>query len=197
MILSLQEVRVRIPRDRIGVLIGKRGSVKATIENMTGAKIDVDSVSGEVYVKFAEPPSDPLLPMKLKSVIQAIGRGFNPEIAFELLKDDYMLEVIDIRRFVGDRKNALRRMRGRLIGEKGKTRSYIEGRTNTHISVYGHTVSIIGRAYDMVAAREAIISLLKGSMHSTAYRAMEKKISEMVRKSIIDENLQRKIMSEE
>ncbi len=193
----MQEIRVRIPKDRIGVLIGKKGSVKAAMEDMTGAEISVDSMSGEVYVKFAKPPSDPLLPMKLKSVIQAIGRGFNPEIAFELLKDDYMLEVIDIRRFVGDRKNALKRMRGRLIGEKGKARSYIEGRTNTHISVYGHTVSIIGRTYDMVAAREAIISLLKGSMHSTAYRAMEKKMSEMIRKSVVDENLHRKILSEE
>ncbi len=189
MILSLQEIRVRIPRDRVGVLIGKRGSVKAAIEDMAGVKINVSSVSGEVYVKFTEPPSDLLLPTKLKSVIQAIGRGFNPEIAFELLKDDYMLEVIDIRRFVGDRKNALKRMRGRLIGEKGKARSHIEERTNTHISVYGHTVSIIGRAYNMVAAKEAVISLLKGSMHSTAYRTMEKKMSEIARKSAIDESL--------
>ena len=185
----MQEIRVRIPRDRVGVLVGKRGSVKAAIEDMAGVKINVSSVSGEVYVKFTEPPSDLLLPTKLKSVIQAIGRGFNPEIAFELLKDDYMLEVIDIRRFVGDRKNALKRMRGRLIGEKGKARSHIEERTNTHISVYGHTVSIIGRAYNMVAAKEAVISLLKGSMHSTAYRTMEKKMSEIARKSAIDESL--------
>ncbi len=196
MIAPLQEIRIRIPRDRIGVLIGKRGSVKAAIEGRTGAKINVDSSSGEVYIRFVESPNDPLLPMKLKSVIQAIGRGFNPEVALELLKDDYMLEIIDIRKFVGDRKNALKRMRGRLIGEKGKARSYIEGRTNTHISVYGHTVSIIGKAYDMVAAREAVISLLKGSMHSTAYRIMEKKMSEMTRKALVDENLRRKITSE-
>jgi len=192
----LQEIRVRIPKDRIGVLIGKRGSTKAMIEELTGAEILVDSGTGEVLIRFPEIPEDPLMPMKLESVIRAIGRGFNPEIALKLLQDDYVLEVIDIRRFVGARKNALKRMRGRLIGEKGKARSYIESRTNTHISVYGHTVSIIGRTYDVVAAREAVFSLLEGSMHSTAYRAMEKKIAEMSKRAMLDESLLRKALKE-
>ncbi len=192
----MQEIRVRIPKDRIGVLIGKRGSTKAMIEELTGAEIVVDSGTGEVLIRFPEIPEDPLMPMKLESVIRAIGRGFNPEIALKLLQDDYVLEVIDIRRFVGARKNALKRMRGRLIGEKGKARSYIESRTNTHISVYGHTVSIIGRTYDVVAAREAVFSLLEGSMHSTAYRAMEKKIAEMSKRAMLDESLLRKALKE-
>ncbi|MDK2372027.1 MAG: KH domain-containing protein [Candidatus Korarchaeota archaeon] len=192
----MQEIRVRIPKDRIGVLIGKRGSTKAMIEELTGAEIIVDSGTGEVLIRFPDIPEDPLMPMKLESVIRAIGRGFNPEIALKLLQDDYVLEVIDIRRFVGARKNALKRMRGRLIGEKGKARSYIESRTNTHISVYGHTVSIIGRTYDVVAAREAVFSLLEGSMHSTAYRAMEKKIAEMSKRALIDESLLRKALKE-
>ncbi len=192
----MQEIRVRIPKDRIGVLIGKRGSTKAMIEELTGAEIIVDSGTGEVLIRFSDIPEDPLMPMKLESVIRAIGRGFNPEIALKLLQDDYVLEVIDIRRFVGARKNALKRMRGRLIGEKGKARSYIESRTNTHISVYGHTVSIIGRTYDVVAAREAVFSLLEGSMHSTAYRAMEKKIAEMSKRALIDESLLRKALKE-
>jgi len=192
----LQEIRVRIPKDRIGVLIGKRGSTKAMIEELTGAEIVVDSGTGEVLIRFPDIPEDPLMPMKLESVIRAIGRGFNPEIALKLLQDDYVLEIIDIRRFVGARKNALKRMRGRLIGEKGKARSYIESRTNTHISVYGHTVSIIGRTYDVVAAREAVFSLLEGSMHSTAYRAMEKKIAEMSKRAMLDESLLRKALKE-
>ncbi len=192
----MQEIRVRIPKDRIGVLIGKRGSTKAMIEELTGAEIVVDSGTGEVLIRFPDIPEDPLMPMKLESVIRAIGRGFNPEIALKLLQDDYVLEIIDIRRFVGARKNALKRMRGRLIGEKGKARSYIESRTNTHISVYGHTVSIIGRTYDVVAAREAVFSLLEGSMHSTAYRAMEKKIAEMSKRAMLDESLLRKALKE-
>ncbi|MCD6244446.1 MAG: RNA-processing protein [Thermoproteota archaeon] len=193
----MQEIRVRIPKERIGVLIGKKGSTKSMLEEMTGAEILVDSTTGEVIIRFAQLPEDPLLPHKLESVIRAIGRGFNPEIALKLLNDDYVLEVIDIRRFVGSRKNQLKRMRGRLIGEKGKARAYIEQRTNTDISVYGHTVSIIGKIYDIVPAREAIFSLLEGSMHSTAYRLMEKKISQMSRRALTDESLLRKTLREE
>lgn len=193
----MREIRVLIPKERVGVLIGKKGSTKARIEEITKAKISVDSSTGEVVIRFQEPLEDPLLPMKLESLVRAIGRGFNPEVALMLLEDDYVLEVIDIRRFVGDTKNALRRMRGRLIGERGRARSYIEERTNTKISVYGHTVSIIGRTYDVVAAREAIISLLEGSMHSTAYRLMERKIAEMSKRMLMDEMMLEKAMREE
>lgn len=192
----MREIRVLIPRERVGVLIGKRGSTKARIEELTKAKMQVDSSTGEVTIIFPEPLEDPLLPMKLESVVRAIGRGFNPEVAMMLLEDDYVLEVIDIRRFVGDAKNALTRMRGRLIGERGRTRTYIEERTSTRISVYGHTVSIIGRTYDVVAAREAVISLLEGSMHSTAYRLMERKIAEMSKKRIVDEMMLDKALRE-
>ncbi|MCS7102812.1 MAG: KH domain-containing protein [Candidatus Korarchaeum sp.] len=193
----MREIRVLIPKERVGVLIGRKGSTKARIEELTKTRIDVDSTTGEVVISFPEPPEDPLMPMKLESVVRAIGRGFNPEVAVLLLEDDYVLEVIDIRRFVGDTKNALTRMRGRLIGEKGRTRTYIEERTNTKISVYGHTVSIIGRTYDVIAAREAVISLLEGSMHSTAYRLMERKIAEMSKKRIMDEMMLDKALREE
>lgn len=192
----MREIRVLIPKERIGVLIGKRGSTKARIEELTGARIYVDSSTGEVIISLPESLEDPLLPMKLESVVRAIGRGFNPEVAVMLLEDDYVLEVIDMRRFVGDARNALTRMRGRLIGEKGRTRTYIEERTNTRISVYGHTVSIIGRTYDVVAAREAVISLLEGSMHSTAYRLMERKIAEISKRKIVDEMMLDKALRE-
>ncbi len=190
------EIYVRIPRERIGVLIGKGGSTKHMLEELTGAEILVDSGTGEVVIRFHDIPEDPLLPQKLESVIRAIGRGFNPEIALKLLEDDYVLEVIDIRKFVGSSKNALRRMRGRIIGEKGKSRTFIEKRTGTHISVYGHTVSIIGKLYDVLPAREAIFSLLEGSMHSTAFRAMEKKISEIESRRSYEEMYWRKMKKE-
>lgn len=192
----MREIRVLIPKERVGVLIGRRGSTKARLEEATKARIEVDSSTGEVIISFSEPPDDPLLPMKLESVVRAIGRGFNPEVAMMLLEDDYVLEVIDIRRFVGDTKNALMRMRGRLIGERGRARMYIEERTNTKISIYGHTVSIIGKTYDVVAAREAIISLLEGSMHSTAYRLMERKIAEMSKRRMMDEMMLDKALRE-
>ncbi len=181
------EIRVKIPRNRVGVLIGKRGATRRYLERVTGAKITVDSGSGEVTITFEEPPEDPLMPHKLQSVIQAIGRGFSPERAMKLLNDEYVLEIVDLRDYVGPSKNALQRIRGRLIGERGRARTYIESRTGTDISIYGHTAAIIGRYYDIIPAKEAIVSLASGSRHSTAYRRMERKIAEMREREVLEQ----------
>ncbi len=181
------EMRVKIPKSRVGVLIGRRGATRRYLERATGARISVDSGTGEVTITFEKPPEDPLMPHKLQSIIQAIGRGFSPEKALKLLSDDYVLEIVDLRDYVGPSKNALQRIRGRLIGEGGKARLYIESRTGTDISIYGHTAAIIGRYYDVIPAKEAIVSLASGSRHSTAYRRMEKKMAEMREREALEQ----------
>ncbi len=175
----MRELTVKIPKDRVGALIGKGGRTRRELEEISGAKIEVDSGTGEVVIRFDDEPKDPLMPQKLLQVVKAIGRGFNPEIAKKLFDDEYVLEIIDLRKYVGDRKNQLIRVRGRVIGEKGKARKYIEERTGTNISVYGHTVSIIGKHYGVLPAKEAIEALITGARHSTAYKKMEKALSMM------------------
>ena len=181
------ELKIKIPKNRVGALIGKSGSTRRELERLTGARIHVDSGTGEVTIVFEKPPEDPLIPHKLQSIIQAIGRGFSPDKALKLLNDEYVLEIVDLRDFVGSSKNALQRIRGRLIGEGGKARLYIERRTGTDISIYGHTAAIIGRYYDILPAKEAIIALASGSRHSTAYRRMERKIAEMREREALEQ----------
>jgi rRNA processing protein Krr1/Pno1 len=41
---------VRIPQERVGALIGKKGEEKRLLEERTGVVIDVDSESGEVTI---------------------------------------------------------------------------------------------------------------------------------------------------
>ncbi len=51
---------VRIPQERIGVLIGPGGETKRLIEQETGVKILIDSETGEVTVdESAEPAPEP------------------------------------------------------------------------------------------------------------------------------------------
>jgi len=47
--MSFEEL-VRIPEDRIGVLIGKSGKIKSKIEGTCSVKLDIDSKNGEVQV---------------------------------------------------------------------------------------------------------------------------------------------------
>ncbi|MBI4143666.1 RNA-processing protein [Candidatus Woesearchaeota archaeon] len=158
---------IRIPQERIGVLIGVKGSVKSEIQKLTNTKIRVDAEEGNITLTG----SDPVLLFNAKETVRAIGRGFNPEIARQLLRQDYLLEIMNLDT---DKKAQLDRIRGRIIGEKGKARKIIEDLTETSISVYGKTIGIIGE-YDTVAfARRAIESLIAGSTHSHVYRWLEK-----------------------
>ncbi len=165
---------IKIPKNRIGVLIGKDGEVKEKIEEKSGAKLDIDSNSGQVDIDVRD-IEDPILSLKVEDVVKAIGRGFNPEKSMEILNDNIDLDLIDIRDWVGKNTNAVRRMRGRLIGRNGRTRELIEELSETYVSVKGNTVGIIGQAFKIQVARRAIEMILEGKEHATVYKYLEGK----------------------
>lgn len=160
---------LKIPKARIAVLIGTNGSTKKELEEYSNTKIDVDSNEGLVTVSG----NDAVKLYMVKEMMLAIGRGFNPETAKLLLKQDYSMEVLRLDDFA-DKKKQLDRVRGRVIGKKGKSRETIEKLTETSISVYGKTISIIGLSENVVMARNAIEMLLEGATHSSVYRRLEK-----------------------
>jgi len=169
---------VKVPKERVGVLIGQGGETKRYLEERTGLRIDVDAEEGEV--SFDEMKAeDPLLPLKVIDIVRAIGRGFAPQKAFRLLEDDEYLEIMNIDNYVGKGSNQLARMRARVIGSGGKTRRIIEDLVGVHVSVYGDTVSIIGNSVQMPVARTAVDMLLSGSEHATVYRYLERKRAEL------------------
>jgi len=161
---------LRIPRERVAVLIGKKGETKRVIERETKTKIEVDSEDGTIELKG----NDALLLYLCREIIRAIGRGFNPEIALQLLKQDCGFELIDISQYSRN-PNDLERLRGRVIGEGGKSRRTIEELTQTTICVFGKTAGIIGPADYITDSRRAIESLLSGSPHAHVYRWLEKR----------------------
>jgi len=166
---------VNIPRERVGVLIGPKGSVKKKIEDELGVKLTIDSESGSVKIELKRPPEeggDPVALFKARDVVAAIGRGFSPERAFKLFEDGVILSIIDITDYVKPSRNNLVRVRARLIGSGGKTRRIMEETTHTYISIYGDTVAIIGSEEDVRAAEEAVISIINGAPHAQVYRKL-------------------------
>ena len=111
--------------------------------------------------------------MQLTSAVKAIGRGFNPEKAYQLLEMDYYLEIVDIRDYVGRSKKRLGIIRGRLIGREGKTRHIIEDMTGCDLAIQGHTVSIISDLDGLEAAKVAVSMVLAGSEHGSVYKYLE------------------------
>ena len=165
--------KIRIPQDRIGALIGPEGKTKKMLQSISGIKISIDNEEGEVTIFDDVQLEDPVMALKILDVVKAIGRGFAPDKATVLFDDDRYLEVIDIKEFAGGRSNQLSRMRGRLIGEKGKTRRIIEDLAGVYMVVYGNTVGLIGSSVSMPVARHAIELILNGSEHATVYHYLE------------------------
>src|SRR5512136_575050 len=163
---------IRIPTERVGVLIGKNGETKEWLEKRARVRISIDSEEGDVQIDHTHAP-DPALALAVINVVNAIGRGFSPENAMKLLEDDYFLEILDIRDYVGKKHEHVIRMRARVIGTHGKTRALVEELTGAHVSVYGNTVGIIGDILQMDVARRALHMLLSGSEHAAVYHFME------------------------
>lgn len=169
--MSFEQV-VRIPVERVGAVIGREGSTKKRLEAEMGVKLEVDGREGLVKVK-----ADSALktdPFSATRVIEAIGRGFSPQRARGLLDEGTAFEVIDLRDYAGRSANALERIRGRIIGLRGKSRRVIEELTSCYLSVYGRTVAIIGEAGEVQLASDAVRSLATGSQHKTVYNALQK-----------------------
>lgn len=174
----IEMLDIKIPKDRVGVLIGEEGKTKEKIEKKSGAELEIDSESGVVEIDVTD-IDDPLIPMKIEDVIKAIGRGFNPKKALKILDKDVYFELLDMRDYVGKSSNAVHRISGRVIGKNGRSREIIEELTETHVSVYGNTIGIIGGSVEIGIAKRAIEMLLTGSEHSTVYSFLERNRSEI------------------
>ncbi len=167
-----------VPSERIAVLIGEKGSTKKLIEKLAGVKLDIDSESGAVELGQV---SDPVRAMRIMDVIRAIGRGFSPERALRLLDDDMLyFDSIDISEVEPSQKGQ-KRIAGRIIGRKGRTREAIESSTHVVLSVYGKSVSMIGYLDQIRIVKAAIGMLLDGAPHSAVYKFLEKKRSQIER----------------
>ena len=160
---------LKIPKERIAVLIGVKGEVKKLIEKETKTKLDIDSEEGDVSVSG----EDSLKLFSAREIITAVGRGFNPEVALKLMKIDYAFDLINLND-IARNKDDMKRLKGRIIGQEGKSRKVIEELTNCDICVYGKTVGIVGPVEQAPLARKAIEMLLNGSMHASVYKFLEK-----------------------
>lgn len=148
---------VLVPKDRIRVVKDKE--VKEKIEKSLNVKLSFQDnsvlIEGEGLELF-----------QTKNIVKAIGRGFSPEKAFRLFNEEENLEIIELTEFK-DKK--MKTIKSRLIGTDGKTRKMIESCSGCSVSVYGKTVSIIGKYDQINIAKEAINMILRGSKHSKVY----------------------------
>ena len=63
-------------------------------------------------------------------------------------------------------------------------RKIIEEITDTNISIYGHTIAIIGNLEEVQFAREAIQMLINGNQHRAVYGYLHKKRRAIKKKNL-------------
>jgi ribosomal RNA assembly protein len=175
---------VRIPKERVGILIGPDGKTKQYIEDKLGVKLEIDT-EGSVTITLTEKAPDPSVLLKAKDVVTAIGRGFTPQTTFRLIRnEDDIYDMIDLRLIFGRSESDIKRIKGRIIGTEGKTRKLIEELTEADVVVYGHTVGIIGSFEEADAARNAVQMIIDGCEHHTVYNYLQKKRTELKKQKL-------------
>jgi ribosomal RNA assembly protein len=171
--------QVNIPADRVRVLL----SCKSEFEKESKTELNVTN-DGEVTING----NDAFLVYRFAQVVKAIGRGFAPKKAEKLFDDQFYLRIFDIRDFSGKSKNRTIELKGRVIGREGKVRKTIEESTDCYLSVYGHTVSIIGNYPAMESAERAVEMLLAGSEHSVVFSFLRKEKTRRIKERLLRDN---------
>jgi len=176
---------VRIPKERVGVLVGPEGKVKQYIEEKLTVELQIESEAGGVSIVLSENTKDPTMLFKAKDVVTAIGRGFSPEYAFRLIRNEEdIFDFIDLRTIFGRSESDIKRIKGRIIGANGKTRGLIEQLTEANVVVYGHTIGIIGTFGQVDVARNAVQMLINGNQHHSVYKYLQKKRSDFKKEKL-------------
>lgn len=161
---------IKVTTQRIPMIIGPNGTVKRKIEKQTNTRLEIDSKTGEVVIVGGKNYYDIF---NAKKIISAISRGFSPEHAFFILKENYTLEIITISDLAGKNESRLEQIKGRIIGRQGSIKSLIERHFNCHISIFGKTVSIIAKTEDLQEIYKIIEAIIGGCKHSTVFKLLK------------------------
>ncbi len=184
-IQGVTKLYIKIPVERIGVVIGKGGETLKRLMESTKTLITVNEVDGIIVIEPASPYTRPIDLMKAQDIIRAIGYGFSPDKAFKLLDEDQILIVIDLKDYIKASPNHLARVKGRIIGEEGRVKRNLEEMTDTYISIYDDYVAIVGEYENVNVAREAVMMIINGRQHGTVYRYVDRAMRQVKRSKMV------------
>lgn len=165
---------IKVSKDRVGAIVGKKGTVKDEIESKCNVLLNIDGENGDITIKMRG--NESLIDsgvFKASEIVLAISKGFSPERSYRLLSDECILQLLDLREYSGKSVNSLDRIKSRVIGQSGKFRRNLEEFSGAEISIYGHFVGFIGTFDETSLALNAILMICKGSSHKTVYNMLE------------------------
>ena len=154
-----------IPTKRAELLKGK--GLIASAQKRLGCRLEIKD-ENELVID-----GDALAEYNARVVMQAFARGFEFDTACKLLSEERFFESVDMKQ-VFRNEEQIKRIKARIIGTDGKTKSYIQEVSGADLAIYGDTVSMIGTIDEIKVAKAALEALLEGGTHKKAYALMEK-----------------------
>ena len=138
---------------------------KKLLEDKLNVKIS--NKGKEVFIEGT--PEDEYLAEK---VIDAINFGFPISDALQVLDEEFLLEILNIKNYT--KRKDLTRIKARIIGTKGKTLQNLCQLTKCCFELKDNEVGIIGSAECIKNAESAVKYLIQGSKQANVYAKLEK-----------------------
>jgi ribosomal RNA assembly protein len=106
-------------------------------------------------------------------VLEAVNIGFSVDVALKLKEEEgIILQRVHIKDIT--KRGDLDRVRGRIIGSKGRTLATLKKLTNCDISLHDNEIGLIGDAERMDDSIQAVTSLVQGSKQGNVYARLER-----------------------
>lgn len=129
--------------------------------------IKISNKGKEIFIKGT--PEDEYIAEK---VIDAINFGFPISDALQILDEEFLFEILNIKNYT--KRKDLTRIKARIIGTKGKTFRTLCHLTKCCFELKDNEIGIIGSAECIKNAEDAVKYLIHGSKQANVYAKLEK-----------------------
>lgn len=107
-----------------------------------------------------------------EKVIDAINFGFPISTALLIKEEEFLFEILDIKKYT--HRKDFETIRARIIGKGGKTLKTLNTLTQCYFELKDNNVGIIGSPELIKNASDAVIFLIQGSKQANVYSFLEK-----------------------
>ncbi len=107
-----------------------------------------------------------------EQVIDAINLGFPISTALLIKTEDFLYEILSIKKHT--KRKDFKTIRARIIGTKGKTIRNLCQLTECYLEIKDNEIGIIGPPECIRITQDSIISLIKGAKQANVYAFLEK-----------------------
>ncbi len=135
-----------------------RKKLNCSIEILEDGRVKIDGTAYDEY--------------NAKNIIEAFGKGFSIGESYKLLNEEYYFKYVNLKDLLKNDAE-IKRIKSRIIGKDGKTKSYIEDVSGVSLSLFDNTIGIIGTTEELTIATAALQILVEGGTHKKTYRIME------------------------